>query len=104
MYEYESKHGMPPKYVVQVLNIQDIHKLVFVNEHEGNNFKQIIRELSVEFSEFFIFSLNWCQVIDRCNYFDEPGNHAGEFLAEGYENGRLNVDFEPISKGIDVHG
>jgi len=64
--------------IVYVLNEQKINKLVIVNGHGGNNFKQMIRELSIEFPDVFICTLNWWQAIDSSNYFDEPGDHAGE--------------------------
>ncbi|PCH77957.1 MAG: amidase [Flavobacteriaceae bacterium] len=64
--------------IVQVLDHQNIRKLVIVNAHGGNNFKQIIRELSLEYPKVFICSLNWWQVTDTKKYFDEPGDHAGE--------------------------
>lgn len=64
--------------LVQVLDLQGIHKLVLVNAHGGNNFKQMIRELYVEFPKVFVCSLNWWQVIDARGYFDRPGDHAGE--------------------------
>jgi creatinine amidohydrolase len=66
------------KDIVYVLNKQQIHKLVIVNAHGGNNFKQITRELSVEFPDVFICSLNWWQITDTTQYFEEPGDHAGE--------------------------
>ena len=66
------------KDIVDVLNRQNIQKLVIVNAHGGNNFKQIIRELSVDFPSVFICSLNWWQITDTHQYFDEPGDHAGE--------------------------
>lgn len=66
------------KDIVYVLNKQQIHKLVIVNAHGGNNFKQIIRELSVDFPNVFICSLNWWQITTANDYFDEPGDHAGE--------------------------
>jgi len=66
------------KDVVQVLNGQNINKLVIVNAHGGNNFKQIIRELSVDFPKLFVCSLNWWQAVDSSEYFEEPGDHAGE--------------------------
>lgn len=66
------------KDIVQVLNRQNIQKLVIVNSHGGNNFKQMIRELSLEFPNVFVCALNWWQVTNANNYFDEPGDHAGE--------------------------
>lgn len=66
------------KDVVQVLDGHKISKLVIVNAHGGNNFKQIIRELSLEYPDVFVCSLNWWQITDTRKYFDEPGDHAGE--------------------------
>lgn len=66
------------KDVVHVLNTHKIQKLVIINAHGGNNFKQIIRELSLEFPDVFVCSINWWQITDSSKHFDEPGDHAGE--------------------------
>ncbi|WBL25293.1 creatininase family protein [Zunongwangia sp. HGR-M22] len=66
------------KDTLQVLDKHNIKKLVIFNAHGGNNFKPIIRELSLDFPEVFVCSLNWFQSIDAKDYFDEPGDHAGE--------------------------
>ena len=66
------------KDIAQVLNNCGIKKLVIFNSHGGNHFKQMIRELSLEFPEIFTCSLNWFQVVDAKPYFDDPGDHAGE--------------------------
>ena len=66
------------KDIVKVLSGQNIHKLVIINAHGGNNFKQIIRELSLEFPKMFVCTLNWWQAENANNYFEEPGDHAGE--------------------------
>ena len=62
------------KDVVQVLNAHGIYKLVIVNGHGGNDFKQIIRELSLEFPNVFICALNWWMTLDANRYFAEPGD------------------------------
>lgn len=66
------------KDIVQVLNHHNILKFVIINAHGGNNFKQMIRELSLEFPKVFICTLNWWQVTSSKEYFEEPGDHAGE--------------------------
>lgn len=66
------------KDIVQVLDHHHIYKMVIVNAHGGNNFKQMIRELSLEFPKVFICTLNWWQVTDGKEFFVEPGDHAGE--------------------------
>ena len=64
--------------VAQVLQKHRISKLVILNAHGGNNFKQMIRELSLEYPKLFACSVNWWQTTDARPYFDEPGDHAGE--------------------------
>lgn len=64
--------------VVDVLQRQNINKLVIVNAHGGNNFKQIIRELFVKFPKVFVCAINWWQVENEKDYFEEPEDHAGE--------------------------
>jgi creatinine amidohydrolase len=54
-----------------------IRKLVLLNGHGGNDFKQIIRELQPATS-ILLAQVNWWQVIPAARYFDEPGDHAGE--------------------------
>jgi creatinine amidohydrolase len=66
------------KDIVQVLDFHKIKKLVILNAHGGNNFKQFIRELSIEYPEVFICAINWWQATTSENYFAEPGDHAGE--------------------------
>lgn len=65
--------------VIEVLNRQNIHKLLVLNGHGGNNFKPIIRELGVQYPEMFISFCNWFQAVDKGDFFDHPeGNHADE--------------------------
>lgn len=54
-----------------------IPKLVILNGHGGNDFRQMIRELQGRV-ETFICSINWYAVIDPATYFESPGDHAGE--------------------------
>ncbi|MDL5510502.1 creatininase family protein [Arenibacter sp. M-2] len=66
------------KDIVQVLDFHEIHKLVIINGHGGNDFKQMIRELSLNFPKVFVCALNWWRSLDANIYFEEPGDHAGE--------------------------
>lgn len=63
--------------VAESISAQGIPKLVIINGHGGNDFKQMIRELQA-LSDLFIATLNWYQVIPANKYFDTPGDHAGE--------------------------
>ncbi|MBJ6107918.1 creatininase family protein [Hymenobacter sp. BT523] len=64
--------------VVQVLARQGIPKLVILNGHGGNDFRQILRELQAEFPTVFLSTLNWFKAADRNQYFSAPGDHADE--------------------------
>jgi creatinine amidohydrolase len=66
------------KDTVQVLDGHNIQKLVIVNAHGGNSFKQMIRELSLAFPNVFVCAVNWWQIEKANSYFNEPGDHAGE--------------------------
>jgi creatinine amidohydrolase len=55
------------------------NKLVIVNGHGGNNFKNIIRELSFYFPTLFCCSVNWWEAVPAKNYFEKPADHADEF-------------------------
>jgi creatinine amidohydrolase len=55
-----------------------VEKLVILNGHGGNDFKQMIREVQSSHDRLFICTTNWYQVLDLHEYFDEPGDHAGE--------------------------
>lgn len=64
--------------VVQVLARQGIPKLVILNGHGGNDFRQILREVQAEFPTVFLSTLNWFKAADRSQYFGAPGDHADE--------------------------
>lgn len=66
------------KDLIQVLDHHGIDKLVIVNAHGGNHFKQMIREVYLEYPDVFVCSLNWWQFADASAVFEEPGDHAGE--------------------------
>ncbi len=56
---------------------QGIPKLVVLNGHGGNDFRQIIRELLPK-HKIIICTLDWYRTIDVSKFFDEAGDHAGE--------------------------
>src|SRR3569623_2107061 len=63
--------------LVDVLERQGILKLVILNGHGGNDFRQMIRELQPR-TRVFLCSLIWYSCVDPRPFFDEPGDHAGE--------------------------
>src|SRR5216117_984998 len=56
---------------------QGIKKLVILNGHGGNDFRQMIRELQPQVS-LFLCTVNWYQVVDQKQFFSDLGDHAGE--------------------------
>ena len=64
--------------IVEVLNRQGIHKLLILNTHGGNDFKQMIREVGVRFPDMLISSCFAFNVLKRAEYFETSGDHADE--------------------------
>ena len=64
--------------LVHVLARQGIPKLVVLNGHGGNDFRQMLRELQADFPNVFLSTLNWFRAADRNRYFAAPGDHADE--------------------------
>lgn len=64
--------------VVDVLNRQEIYKLIILNSHGGNDFKTMIRELGLQFPKMFLCSCNWYQAVDQKEFFENKDDHAGE--------------------------
>jgi creatinine amidohydrolase len=54
-----------------------VRKLVILNGHGGNDFKPIIRELAPE-AGLFLCLVNWYGCVSPAEFFEEPGDHAGE--------------------------
>jgi creatinine amidohydrolase len=63
--------------LVASLEGQGIRRLVVLNGHGGNDFRQMIRELQPR-TGVFLAAVNWWKVVDAAPYFREPGDHAGE--------------------------
>lgn len=63
--------------IARSLSGQGIPKLVVLNGHGGNNFRQMIRELQPQV-DTFLCTVDWFRVVDEDGYFDDHGDHAGE--------------------------
>lgn len=64
--------------IIDTLHRQNIFKLVIINSHGGNDFRQMLRELGLRFPAMFLAEVDWYKIKDISAYFDEPGDHAGE--------------------------
>lgn len=63
--------------VARSLAGQGIAKLVVLNGHGGNDFRQMIRELQVEVS-IFLCTVSWFKVVGQKEFFTDLGDHGGE--------------------------
>jgi len=63
--------------IARALSSQGLKKLVILNSHGGNDFRQMIRELQPQVP-LFICTINWWTILNAKEYFAEPGDHAGE--------------------------
>ena len=59
------------------LDVQGVHKLVILNGHGGNDFRQMIRELQPR-TRVLLSAINWYKVVDPSRVFTDLGDHAGE--------------------------
>jgi creatinine amidohydrolase len=63
--------------LVHALEVQGLRKLVILNGHGGNDFRQMIRELQPR-TRVFLSSINWYKIGDARAIFADLGDHAGE--------------------------
>jgi creatinine amidohydrolase len=63
--------------LARALDGQGIRKLVVLNGHGANDFRQMIREIQVGL-RLFLCTVSWYAVVDPGDYFTDTGDHAGE--------------------------
>lgn len=63
--------------LVAALGGQGIRKIVLLNGHGANDFRQMIRELQPT-TDVFLCAVNWYSIVDPRDYFADIGDHAGE--------------------------
>ncbi len=63
--------------IIESLEAAQIPKLLILNGHGGNDFKQMIREAQTH-TRIFLCTINWYAILDESDFFDERGDHAGE--------------------------
>jgi creatinine amidohydrolase len=64
--------------VADVLNRHGIRKLLVLNGHGGNDFRQMIRELGPRYPDMFICTCNWYKSFENSEFFVNSGGHADE--------------------------
>ncbi|MBA2687399.1 MAG: creatininase family protein [Gemmatimonadaceae bacterium] len=63
--------------IVESVELGGIDKLVILNGHGGNDFRQMIRELQPR-TRVFLSTINWYSIVDPTQHFVDTGDHAGE--------------------------
>jgi len=63
--------------LVRSLDGQGVPKIVLLNGHGGNDFRQMIRELQPQVKSFLCL-MNWYKLVDPKEFFTDLGDHAGE--------------------------
>ena len=64
--------------VVESLENVGVQKLVLLNGHGGNDFKQMLRELQSRHEQIFLSTVSWFQIPFPADLFTELGDHADE--------------------------
>ncbi|MDE6126275.1 MAG: creatininase family protein [Muribaculaceae bacterium] len=76
-YRYETQKAVLTD-IVASLDHQGIRRLLIVNGHGGNSFKNMIRDLGIDFPDMLIAASEWYKVCPATEFFDAPGDHADE--------------------------
>jgi creatinine amidohydrolase len=64
--------------IVESLDGYGIEKLLVVNGHGGNDFRQILREVGANYPDMLLATCNWFQSVDQSRIFENAGGHADE--------------------------
>ncbi|MBB3188537.1 creatininase family protein [Microbacter margulisiae] len=64
--------------IVAALDRQHFRKLILVNGHGGNNFKNMIRDLAIDFPKITLVVVDWFAIEPQSSYFKYNDEHAGE--------------------------
>jgi creatinine amidohydrolase len=85
--------------VVRSVEAAGIPRLVLLNAHGGNGFKPILRELQGQ-TPVFLAAVDWWRVVPAADYFDDPGDHAGELETSAMQHLRPDL-VRPLSEAGD---
>lgn len=96
---YETQKAILSDIVVS-LKVQGIGKLLIINGHGGNSFKNMIRDMSLDYPNFMIATSEWFKVVPSKDYFEDPGDHADEIETSVMMHFHLElVDMESAGAG-----
>ena len=76
-YRYETQRAILSDLVANLYH-QGMRKLLIINGHGGNNFKNMIRDLTIDYPDFMIATGEWFKMADPKEFFEQSGDHADE--------------------------
>ena len=85
--------------VAESLEGYGVEKLLIVNGHGGNDFRQILREVGSSYPDIFMATCNWFQSVDQSKIFENDGGHADEM-----ETSLMLYTFPQLVKSLDQAG
>lgn len=112
-YRYDTQRAVLTD-IASSLHHQGMRRLLIVNGHGGNSFKNMIRDLSVDIPDMLIAAGEWYKPEPAKEYFDQPGDHADELetsammhyhpelvnLAEAGPGGKGGFSGPALSRGV----
>lgn len=64
--------------VIESLLRHGMKKLLIMNGHGGNNFKNMVRDINLDYPDMVLACCEWFKVEPQKGYFELPDDHAGE--------------------------
>ncbi len=64
--------------IIESLSHQGLNKLVIVNGHGGNSFKNMLRDLALDYPDFTVVQCDWFAIVRQPDFFEHTDDHAGE--------------------------
>lgn len=74
---YETQRAILEDMVIS-LEKQGMSRLLIINGHGGNSFKNMIRDMYCTHPDFLIASSEWYRICRAGDFFEDPGDHADE--------------------------
>ena len=75
---YPSTQALLLNDILESLQSMGIEKILVLNGHGGNDFKQMLREAGSHFPDIFMLTANWFQSVEKKEFFENEGDHADE--------------------------
>ena len=76
-YRYDTQRAVLTDMLSSLLH-QGIRRVLIVNGHGGNSFKNMIRDLSVDMPDMLVATSEWFKLAPARDYFEHPDDHADE--------------------------